>query len=98
MALAHTATDSTVDEQVLAIVAHLVNELSGGAAARPTLDDALDRDLGISSLERVELLLRLEQAFGIRLSDTVMAEAATPRDLVSAIQRAASGEAPPAPP
>ena len=97
MALAHPTTDSAVDEQVLAIVGRLVNELSGGAA-RPTLDDALDRDLGISSLERVELLLRLEQAFGVRLPDAVMAEAATSRDLVDAIQQATSGAAAPAPP
>jgi acyl carrier protein len=96
MALAHPATDSAVDEQVLAIVTQLVNELSGGAA-RPTLDDALDRDLGISSLERVELLLRLEQAFGVRLPDAVMAEAVTSGDLVEAIRQATSGAATPPP-
>lgn len=63
------------------------------------MDDSLDRDLGISSLERVELLLRIERACGIRLPDTVMAEAATPRDLVAAILSAspAVAEAPPLP-
>jgi acyl carrier protein len=71
------------------IVAALVGELSGGQHRRPALDDSLDRDLGISSLERVELLLRLEQAFGVRLPDQVMAEAETARDLVTAIQQAA---------
>ena len=96
MALAHPATDSAIDEQVLAIVAQLVNELSGGAA-RPTFDDALDRDLGISSLERVELLLRLEQAFGVRLPDAVMAEAVTSRDLIEAIRQATAGATTPAP-
>jgi acyl carrier protein len=80
---------SQVDEQVLDVVAGLVSELTGGAPRRPTLDDSLDRDLGISSLERVELLLRLERAFGVRLADSVMAEASTPRDLVSAVQTAA---------
>ncbi len=62
------------------------------------LHDSLDRDLGISSLERVELLLRLEQAFGVRLPDAVMAEAATPQDLVTAILNAAPGVAEVAPP
>jgi 1-acyl-sn-glycerol-3-phosphate acyltransferase len=98
MAVAHPATSATVDEQVLDIVACLVNELSGGSARRPMLHDSLDRDLGISSLERVELLLRLEQAFGVRLPDSVMAEAATPQDLVTAILHVAPGVAEPAPP
>ena len=83
-------TVAAVDDQVLAVVAALVNELGGGGAGKhPSLDDSLDRDLGISSLERVELLLRLERVFGVRLADSVMAEAATPKDLVSAILRAA---------
>jgi 1-acyl-sn-glycerol-3-phosphate acyltransferase len=89
MAPARPATSAVVDEQVLEIVGRLVDELSAGSARRPTLQDSLDRDLGISSLERVELLLRLEQAFGVRLPDSVMAEASTPQDLVTAILHAA---------
>jgi fatty-acyl-CoA synthase len=89
MAVAQPAARPVVDEQVLDIVSGLVSELAGGAARRAALDDSLDRDLGISSLERVELLLRLEQVFGVRLPDAVMAEAATPDDLVTAILHAA---------
>jgi fatty-acyl-CoA synthase len=75
-----------VGHDVLAIVSALVDELGGRSRDRPVgLDDALDRDLGIGSLERVELLLRLEQRFGVRLADAVMAEAVSPRDLVTAI-------------
>ena len=93
MAVQQTATGAAVDERVLDIVAGLVNELSGGAARRPALDDSLDRDLGISSLERVELLLRIERAFGVRLPDSVMAEAATPKGLATAILHAAPAAA-----
>ena len=75
------------------VVAGLVSELADGAGRRLNLDDSLDRDLGISSLERVELLLRLERAFGVRLADSVMAEAATPRDLMTAILDAAPAAA-----
>ncbi|HJV55177.1 MAG TPA: AMP-binding protein [Methylomirabilota bacterium] len=96
---------------VLGIVSGLVGELGGRSGDRPVgLDDVLDRDLGIGSLERVELLVRLEQRYGVRLPDAVMAEAVTPRDLVTAIQgaeppgveavlppRAPVGEATPAP-
>ncbi len=74
---------------VLGIVSGLVDELGGRSGDRPVgLDDVLDRDLGIGSLERVELLVRLEQRYGVRLPDAVMAEAVTPRDLVAAIQGA----------
>ena len=98
MAVTHSATGGVIQAQVLDIVGRLVDELGGGAARRPTLQDSLDRDLGISSLERVELLLRLEKACGVRLPDAVMAEAATPQDLVAAILHAAPAIAQPPPP
>jgi len=41
--------------------------------------------LGLGSLERVELLLRIEQAFGTALDDRVLAEAETVQDLISAL-------------
>ena len=75
-----------VERRVFGIVADLVGELGGPAVAlAPGPDDLLDRDLGIGSLERVELLLRIEKAFGVRLPDAVMAEASTPRDLARAV-------------
>jgi len=52
----------------------------------------LDRDLGLGSLERVELLARLERAFGVRLADSVVAEANTPEDLAKALLVAPGAE------
>jgi fatty-acyl-CoA synthase len=78
--------DTAAPARVLAVVASLVTELQGALApASVTLDQSLERDLGIGSLERVELLLRIEQAFGVRLTDAAMMEAETPRDLLRAI-------------
>src|SRR5215831_3155099 len=51
-----------------------------------TLDSALDRDLGFDSLGRMELLLRLERTLGVRLSEQVLANAESPRDLLHALQ------------
>jgi 1-acyl-sn-glycerol-3-phosphate acyltransferase len=85
-----------VERRILAITAELVNEL-GGTATTPHLQSSLERDLGISSLERVELLLRLEQAFQVRLPDAVMAAAVTLADLVTAVLRAEPRVAEPLP-
>lgn len=79
-----------IEQRVLAIVEKLVVELGGAAFRGPvTSESLLDRDLSIGSLERVELLVRLEEAFGVTLPDAVMAEAQSPSDLAEAIRVAA---------
>jgi acyl carrier protein len=77
---------SILRERVLEVIRGLLDEL-GSQGALPMLHPGsqLDRDLGLGSLERVELLARLETAFGIRLPDRVAAEANTPEDLAQAI-------------
>jgi 1-acyl-sn-glycerol-3-phosphate acyltransferase len=77
--------------RLLEIIAALVAESApaGRAPVAPTLDSQLERDLGIDSLTGVELGLRIEQALGVRLPDATLTEARTPRDLVSAVLRAA---------
>ena len=65
-----TAGDRDVLESVLVIVRALASELGGGRAAGAVGPDAsLDREVGFGSLERVELLARLERAFGRTLDD-----------------------------
>ena len=64
----------------------LSRELRPGRRAPPaTLESALDRDLGIDSLGRVELLTRLEKRFGLRLADASVAGAETVADLLRAL-------------
>jgi len=58
-----------------------------------TLDSALERDLGFDSLGRMELLLRLERAFGVQLPEQVLATAEVLRDLVEAVHRSSIGTA-----
>jgi 1-acyl-sn-glycerol-3-phosphate acyltransferase len=75
-----------VRERVLDVLRELLVELgSHGALAELSIHSNLDRDLGLGSLERVELLTRLEGAFGVRLPDTLAAEANTPEELTAAI-------------
>ena len=79
----------SLESRVLEVLDELVGELRGGQLSRSIrLLDSLERDLGISSLERVELIVRLESTFKVRLGDRVMTEAETPGDLAVAIRSA----------
>jgi acyl carrier protein len=75
---------------LISIVQGLVRELRGQRAApvEVTLSSRLDRDLGIDSLGRTELVMRLERAFQVRLSTQVIGEAETVRDLLQALGQA----------
>lgn len=77
-------------ERILRVVGELAEELRPGqrSADRLDLDTALDRDLGFDSLSRVELVMRVERAFGVGLPEQVLAEAETPRDLLRAVHSA----------
>jgi 1-acyl-sn-glycerol-3-phosphate acyltransferase len=80
----------TLEERVLEVVQGLVTELGGAPARGPVrLEDCLDRDLAMGSLERVELFLRLEEALDVRLGESAMAEAERVRDLVDAVRTGA---------
>jgi 1-acyl-sn-glycerol-3-phosphate acyltransferase len=84
-----------VRERVLEVIRSLLEEL-GSHGALPMLSGAsqLDSDLGLGSLERVELLARLERAFAVRLPDSVVAEANTPEDLANAVRATPDVETP----
>jgi 1-acyl-sn-glycerol-3-phosphate acyltransferase len=82
--------------RLLSIVDQLVAEVRPGGRSTATLDSRLDKDLGLDSLARVELLARIEQAFGVRLGDDLLGSAETPRDLLVALSSgtpAAAGSA-----
>ncbi|GBD43978.1 4-hydroxyphenylalkanoate adenylyltransferase [bacterium HR40] len=72
---------------VAAIVRELAAELRPAVASRLSVqpDSRLDRDLGIDSLGRAELALRLEQRLGVALAGEVLEQVATVRDLVAAV-------------
>ncbi len=75
-----------VETAVLDTVRTLLRELgSVEAAGRVSLRSSLDRDLGLGSLERVELLVRLETALGVRLPESGAQASETPGDWVRAV-------------
>jgi fatty-acyl-CoA synthase len=83
------------EDRVLEVVRELVAELGHDSAVRSaSAASHLDRDLGLGSLERVELLLRLEKSFGTRLDEEVLAGATTVQDLIAALGAANGASGP----
>jgi 1-acyl-sn-glycerol-3-phosphate acyltransferase len=74
-------------EEILGLVQTLALELQPGrrGMGSSSLDSSLERDFGLDSLGRAELLTRLEKAFGVRLPEALLATAETPRDFLKAV-------------
>ena len=85
-------------DALLRLVDEVVSELQPGTTRRASLDSTLDRELGLDSLSRVELLARIEHRFALRLPTEVLAGAETPRDLLRAMSQAPRAPTPPARP
>ncbi|HZM52840.1 MAG TPA: phosphopantetheine-binding protein, partial [Vicinamibacteria bacterium] len=80
--------EQTIEERVLEVVRGMASELGAGRALRAlTPGSSLERDAGLGSLERVELLLRLEAAFGRSLDEAAL-QADTVEELARAVRRA----------
>ena len=92
-----------IEAQVFGIIRDLLREL-GNPAAGATLQasTSLDSELGLGSIERVELLSRLERDLGMSIPETAIAEAKTVEDVIVALagaqgnERADTVEEPPA--
>src|SRR5689334_16082579 len=80
-------------KKLLAVVADVARETRPHVDAYVALDSSLERDLGLDSLARVELVLRLEREFGASLPEQALASSETPRDLLRFLL-AAAGQAP----
>jgi len=77
-------------------IRQLAKELHPTRASVPaSLDARLEQDYGFDSLGRVELFLRIDRLFGVSLTESVMAAAETPRDLLRAMLAASPHPAQP---
>ena len=81
------------DPDVAGILAIIRGAAPHGTAIRP--DSNLELDLGLDSMERVELLSKLEHEFGVDVPDDVAQGILTVRNLVDAIDPAAAGSGAP---
>ena len=71
-------------ESLLRDIRELVAEVHPNSPATEsiTLDSTFEKDLGLDSLARVELISRVESHFKLALPERTFAEAETPRDLL----------------
>src|SRR5581483_11817409 len=80
---AAAAAPASIDaNRLLAVVAQVAREARPHVDAYVTLDSSLERELGLDSLARVELVLRLEREFGTSLPEQALGSSETPRDLL----------------
>ena len=91
-AFAKQVEPGLAEEQTLEMVRELLLELGSKHAVEKVAPGAsFDRDLGLGSLERVELLVRSEARFGVQLPDAVAQEAETIAEWVEAILNSGGG-------
>ncbi|HYW75281.1 MAG TPA: AMP-binding protein [Gammaproteobacteria bacterium] len=87
---------SEMRARLLAVVDRLAQDVEPRARTRHRLrpESRFDRDLGLDSLSRAELLMRVEQAFGVDLPESAI-QAESPAELLEYVLRAppsAAGE------
>ncbi|HEV3073244.1 MAG TPA: phosphopantetheine-binding protein, partial [Thermoanaerobaculia bacterium] len=87
-----TAPPPPVEHELLRLARDVAREMRPGqveaAPQRIDMGSSLERDLGLDSLGRAELVARLEQAFAVRLPEEVLGGAETPADLARALAAA----------
>jgi 1-acyl-sn-glycerol-3-phosphate acyltransferase len=87
-----TTAPPPVEHELLRLAREVAREMRQGqveaAPKRIEMGSSLERDLGLDSLGRAELVARLERAFGVRLPEAVLGGAETPADLARALAAA----------
>jgi 1-acyl-sn-glycerol-3-phosphate acyltransferase len=86
--------DGPIDaNKLLAVVQAVAREARPHLEPHVALDSHLEKELGLDSLARVELVLRLEREFAASLPEQALGAAETPRDLLRFLLSSA-GQAP----
>ncbi|RFF26562.1 MULTISPECIES: AMP-binding protein [unclassified Wenzhouxiangella] len=79
-----------LEERMVSAVSETIAETmpeSRGRHPEVTLDSRLESDLGLDSLTRAELLVTVEERFGVQLPERLLGDADTPRDILDEVMR-----------
>ena len=76
------------EKALIKVIHNLCTEVHSGHALvdKINLDNTFDKDLGLDSLARVELISRVESEFKLTFPENTFVEIQTPRDLLRVIQ------------
>ncbi|MGA9529417.1 MAG: AMP-binding protein [Terriglobales bacterium] len=85
--MARVNTDATERGATASPLAELVSRITGRGTPKLTSDADLAKDLGLTSLERVELLGAIEDRYQVDLSETKFASLATVADFDKLLRR-----------
>lgn len=81
-----TSQSEAYVDKLLTLIHQIVTELHPHFNRdRVTLEDDFEKDLGLDSLSRVELITRIEEAFNKALPQEIIYEAQTPKALLDAL-------------
>jgi acyl carrier protein len=76
------------EQEILAGLAEIVNEVAGIPAADVQLDKSFTDDLDVDSLSMVEVVVAAEEKFGVRIPDDDVKNLKTVGDAVTYIEKA----------
>jgi len=74
-------------EEVLAGLAEIVNEVAGIEENEVQLDKSFTGDLDVDSLTMVEVVVAAEEKFGVKIPDDAVKDLSTVGDAVSYIEK-----------
>jgi acyl carrier protein len=75
-------------QEILAGLAEIVNEVAGIPAADVQMDKSFTDDLDVDSLSMVEVVVAAEEKFGVRIPDDDVKNLKTVGDAVTYIEKA----------
>ncbi|MCS3782346.1 meromycolate extension acyl carrier protein AcpM [Tsukamurella ocularis] len=78
---------ATSQDEIVAAIAEIIEEVTGIEPSEVTLDKAFIDDLDIDSLSMVEIAVQLEDKYGVKVPDEDLAGLKTVGDAVSYIQK-----------
>lgn len=83
--LTESERETEIQNSVLDLTAELLREVHGSVVMKPQLSMKLDRDLGLDSLTRVELLNRVERRWHVSIPDESYVRIGTLADLAKIV-------------
>ncbi|MFI5777311.1 meromycolate extension acyl carrier protein AcpM [Nocardia sp. NPDC051570] len=78
---------ATTQEEIVAGIAEIVEEVTGIEAHEVTIEKSFVDDLQIDSLSLVELAVQVEDTYGVQIPDEDMASLKTVGDVVTYVQK-----------